>query len=370
MEPRRNLAYHHGKESHLDSAGNLHLLLQPVQRNSALIVAATRAGKVLAWLPIPLFLVALAVFSIRATDTAYGTPFLLITLNLVFGAFTSFIVFTLVSRSFLLRGTPDLLLIGCGALVWGCTALISTSANIQDVNVTVTIYNLGTILSAFCHALGSLLTGRAKPAFRSSGLILTAACVIVLALLFLAALGTLEQWTPVFFIQGTGGTPIRQTIVALSAACFLFAGVVIRPRQGQRVSPFAWWYSISTMLIAVGLAGLLLQYSFGTPVNWVARAAQYLGCTYMLAAAVLSAKDARDWEVPSPTSCRRPNTGMRTSSTSLPTASPSTNSATPAGSAASSRPTPPSAKCSATPRASCSPSTPRSWTPPPLPVSP
>ena len=76
--------------------------------------------KRLAWLPIPLLLVTMAVLWAADRPSSYESPYLLIALNLVFSTLVSGFIAYLMGRSFLIRGTPGLLMLGCGAVSLGC----------------------------------------------------------------------------------------------------------------------------------------------------------------------------------------------------------------------------------------------------------
>ncbi len=72
----------------------------------------------LAWIPIPVLLVAMAILWAGDLRTAYETPRLLMTLNFVFSTVASLFVAYLIGRSFLVRGRPGLLMLGCRRLRW------------------------------------------------------------------------------------------------------------------------------------------------------------------------------------------------------------------------------------------------------------
>jgi PAS domain S-box-containing protein len=100
---------------------------------------------------------------------------------------------------------------------------------------------------------------------------------------------------PPFFVQGQGGTLLRQAVVLAAISGFVLTAAVFRIAHRRAFSPFARWYTLALILIATGLFGVLLQSTFGSVLNWTARAAQYLGGIYMLVAAVASIRDSRDW---------------------------------------------------------------------------
>jgi len=273
---------------------------QPYRQTGAGGEAAQPAarGSVAAWLPIPLLLGVMAVLWIdEGRTSSYGTPYLLMTLNFVFTTLVSLFIAFLVGRSFLVRGTPALLLLGCGVLIWGAVGFVSVAVGKTDINSNVSIFNIGAWLSAFCHLAGAVLSLRPGLRMRASGMDLGFAYAAALALLALVAHATASGWVPVFFVQGWGGTPLRQAVVGSATGMFALSAVVLRVAHRKSLSPFLHWYTLALLLIATGSLGVLVQSSFGDPLNWTARGTQYLGGIYMLAAAVVSVRDSREWEV-------------------------------------------------------------------------
>ncbi len=261
-------------------------------------VASVGAVRV-AWWPIPLLLAAVVVLRLTGVEGEHGSPVLLISLNFVFSALTSLIVAFLAARSFLLRGSPGLLLLGCGVLVWGVATIVSVATEPHDVNKNITIYNAGAWLAALCHFSGALLSVRTRriPHFRA--LTLAATYSAALGALALVAYAAFDGWTPHFFIQGQGGTPVRQAVLASAAAMFVLTAIVLRAghHRSSSSSPFTYWYALAMLLITIGLSGVMLQTVFNGTLNWTARGAQYLGGLYMLMAAVVSVRDTQAWEI-------------------------------------------------------------------------
>ena len=125
----------------------------------------------LPFLPIPFFLAAVVVLSVAGAGVPRESPLLLAWLNLLFTTAASFLIAWLAGRSFLLRGTPDLLMLSCGALVLGVSSPLGVVAGIlrsrspsDFANLAVTIHTGSVLLSALCHAAGAIATARrARP---------------------------------------------------------------------------------------------------------------------------------------------------------------------------------------------------------------
>jgi len=259
----------------------------------------------LAWLPIPLLLAATLVLWRADLRVAHESPYLLVTLNFVFTTTVSLFIAYLIARSFLIRGTPGLLMLGCGVLFLGFAGFLGGVIARGDPNVLVTIHNSGVLLSAGCHLTGALLSRGPKRARRIAGLWLAAAYAAVLCTLGLVAIFTLARWTPVFFVQGQGGTPLRQFVLGAAIAVFLVTAVLLRVTHRRSSSTFVYWYALALGLLAIGLFGVLIQTSAGSLLGWTGRATQYLGGVYMLLAAITSVRESRVWEISLEESLRR-----------------------------------------------------------------
>jgi hypothetical protein len=70
----------------------------------------------LAWVPIPVLLVAMLALWAADLRTAYQLPLLQLALYGVTSTLVSLLIATLIGRSFLLQRKPGLLLLGCGVL--------------------------------------------------------------------------------------------------------------------------------------------------------------------------------------------------------------------------------------------------------------
>ncbi len=164
----------------------------------------TRHSRRLAWLPIPLVWTAMAVLWMGDWHASYELPYVLMALNFLFSTLASMFIAYLIARSFVVRGTPELLMLACGVFLWGAAGCVGAAAP-ADANIQITIHSAGVWLSALCYLTGAVLSWRPKPALRTAGLWLAAACTLALGVLGLVALSAVGHWTPAFFLQGQGG---------------------------------------------------------------------------------------------------------------------------------------------------------------------
>jgi PAS domain S-box-containing protein len=256
-----------------------------------------------AWLPVPIFLAAIAILFFLDPGRSYEQPRLLLVLNLVSSALPSVFVAYLCAQSFLARGVPGVLLLGCGVLLWGAAGMVGVAAGLVELrgpnfaNTAITIHNSSVWLSAVCQLAGAVLLLQPRRAMREPGLWLSVACTITLGLVGLVTLATLGHWTPTFFVQGRGGTPLRQFVLGSGTGMFVLTSVLLWLTARRTASSFAYWFSLAQALIAVGLLAVMEQSAQGSILGWTGRAAQFLGSAYMLGAAIVSTRESRAWGI-------------------------------------------------------------------------
>jgi len=251
----------------------------------------------LAWLPIPLLLVIMAVFADAKLGDIHDSFYLRLALNFVFLTLVFLFVAYLVGRSFLSRSTPGLLLLGCGVLIWGVGAAASIVLGRRDVNVAVTIFNLGACLAALCHLAGVSLSIRPRRALHPAGVWLASGYVGALLVLGLISILAIDGRVPIFFVEGQGSTTVRHLVLGSAVAMFALAAILLWTTNRKSLSPFAYWYSYALALFAVGLFGTLFPSSFSSVLFWTARSTQWLGGVYMLIAAIASVRESHGWGI-------------------------------------------------------------------------
>lgn len=258
----------------------------------------------MAWLPIPLLLVAISLLWAVDSGIAYELPYLQIGLSFCLSTLVSLLIVYLIGRSFMTNGMPGLLLLGCGALFWGSAGFLASIATLIrdgyehiDQNALVTIHNICAWISALCHLAGAAFSLRWRFALGTSYFWLAMSFAIAFVTVALVVWMVLSSWTPVFFIQGQGGTPVRQLVLGSAIAMFVFTAILLRAMNHSRASCFINWYSLALLLLAVGLFGVMIQSVHGSLLGWAGRGAQFLGGVYMLAAAFMSIRESGKHEI-------------------------------------------------------------------------
>ena len=198
----------------------------------------------------------------------------------------------LIGRSFLASGTPGLLLLECGVILWSLAGTVGDAVAPNDANVNATIFNTVIFLAGLCHLAGAVLSLRPQQALALRPCGWLAASALALGALWLVTHAALAGWLPVFFIPGQGGTLVRYCVLISAIAAFVLSAGLMLAGQREARAPFTAWYALAMLSLSVGLFGIMIQLSFGSVVNWLARTAQWLGGLYLLFAAVAALRES------------------------------------------------------------------------------
>src|SRR5262245_47122360 len=203
-----------------------------------------------AWLPIPVFLLAVLIAWAVESGNAYPAGTLTFVFQLFCVTLASAVVAWFLARSFLASGAPGLLLLACGSVLWGLAGAAAGAFSGGDINRSITIHNLCVSVSAACHLLGALLSTHPRMLL-ARGWWLLAAFTAVLATFALVIFATQSSWPPVFFLQGEGGTWVRQALLGCSISMFVVSGLIV-DGGGRPSVAFSRWYRLGLLLVAVG----------------------------------------------------------------------------------------------------------------------
>ena len=246
----------------------------------------------LAWLPIPLLVAAIIAARVAGLRESYMSEALRLVLSFTFYTLVSLGTLVLVGRSFLASGTPGLLLLECGVVLWSLAGTVGDVVAPSDANVNATIFNTGILLAGLCHLAGAILSLRPQRAFRALPLWLVVGIALALAALWFVTHAAQAHWLPVFFIPGHGGTLVRYCVLISAIVMFVLSSSLLLAGHREARTPFTSWYALAMLLLAVGLFGIMIQLSFGSVVNWLGRTAQWLGGLYLLFAAVAALRES------------------------------------------------------------------------------
>lgn len=238
------------------------------------------------WLTVAGMLIVIIGLWVADSRILFESPFLLTILNLGFCTVVLLLIAGLIGRSFLARGEPGLLLLGCGALVWALAGFAAARATYRDVNITPCISAVSGFISAGCHLAGVWISLHSRVPLRQPrnwlliGYALSALCVGSVAW------GAFAGWIPVFFVQGHGGTPLRYVLLTLAILMFSVTAGLLMEDYRTRRSSFSYYYALALSLIAAGFFGVMIQRSVFSALFWVSVSTQLIGGIYMLLAAL------------------------------------------------------------------------------------
>jgi signal transduction histidine kinase len=248
-----------------------------------------------AWVPVPVLLAVTIVFWAAGLQSPYESIYLLLVLNIVFVALVCLVAAYLITRSFLARGAPGLLLLGCGVVLWGPAGVVATAVARGDANISITVYNSCVWLSGLCHLAGVLVSLRSRRSLSPAALWLPVAYALAVGAVVLVALAALAGWIPPFFLEDRGRTPVHQVVLFSAAVMFSFTALLLDATRRRPASGFVHWYALALLLMAIGLFGVMLQTYHASILGWTGRATQSLGGLYLLGAAIASVRESRVW---------------------------------------------------------------------------
>ena len=251
------------------------------------------------WLPIGIFFVAIGALCRLDIRTVMENHVLLTFLNLICSSLPAFLVVYLAARSFFLTGDLALSFMGTGMLVWGLTTvLVGPFGN--DTNALLTIHNSGVFLAGFfCLAsavLYSTFPSDKREGFHFTGLVSIFVYMTGVLSVMLLTWAVTRHSLPLFLTRGGATTHLRQLVLGAVVAQFALAAIIFRLIFVRERHAFFHWYSLGLILFTIGLLGVWLTVP-GTPLNWAARAAQFLAGPYFIIAALALKRGGGDWRI-------------------------------------------------------------------------
>ena len=251
----------------------------------------------IAWLPLPLFSIAVIGLWLSDIKAPLEYPALFIALNLLFATLPALGIAFLFLRNFLLTGAWGVALFGSGAVLWSVSGLSSLVPVVTEhvgpsVNVIGANHNLTVWAASVCTLAGAALLQRGWSPARRRQAVAAAAYGLALGAAACIVFMVLQDLTPVFFVQGKGASLQREIVLASTIFAIILTLLLLRKGVSLR-SPFLDWFALALILFAVGNAGLMLQSTPGGVLGWVSHAAQFLGGGYMLVAAYAAFRDTK-----------------------------------------------------------------------------
>lgn len=98
-------------------------------------------------------------------------------------------------------------------------------------------------------------------------------------------LAALWDWTPEFFVENTGGTFVRNLVLASALFMLLLTVKLLQTETGAPQSKFVRWYTLSLLLLSMSSFGLIFARKFIGKMSWSSQTVQYVSSIYMFMAA-------------------------------------------------------------------------------------
>jgi PAS domain S-box-containing protein len=253
----------------------------------------------LAFIPIPVSLILIASLDAIVPPSLFYDPgWLIAVTNTIFVGVTGLIVAFVALRNYQATGRIQLLLLGCGVLVFGIGGIAAGLARglPNGANVNVTVYNTAALAGAIFHFVAALmlLVGLSpEVGERQKGTWLTVGYAGILVFTTLLTFSAVRGMIPPFFIQMHGPTPLRQVILGSADILFAFSFVIFIGTYFRSRDEFLYWYSLALVLTSISLTAFFIQRSVGSPVGWIGRSSQYLAGIYFLVALLAAGRSAR-----------------------------------------------------------------------------
>jgi len=256
-----------------------------------------RFGRALPIIPIPLFVI-LAVFLYLlqfGSSVIFDPPGLLPLLNLLFLFICPMVVGYLAAKGYLETGSATLITLGSGVFSLALGSLIAGFLlPVKGPNAVITIHNISAFLAGAFHFTGGAMVFAGFQPEQDAHKRKVKLIIIftgIFALLVILTFWVLQGILPVFFVQAQGPALLRQIILGFAVLSFFLSGLLFMKLYRNSQSSFLYWYTLALFLISIGLCCVFLQKSFGSPIGWLGRIAQYIGGVYLVAAVFSGARE-------------------------------------------------------------------------------
>jgi hypothetical protein len=205
-----------------------------------------------------LLLVVAALYALRPEPLAsLGLVFPILTI--VFITSCSLVVTYVAVKAYSSEGLLSVLLLGCGALVFGCTSLLAAMfLGSQGQNFSATIFATGAAVSGTFHLTCASLTYRGDSPKPSRGRqafpLVSLASLLVVLIVVVAIAGVLPA-----FYAGVGTTALDRVVLGFASIAFASSAAVMLAVFSSSRSEVLMWYSLALAATAAGLVGIALS---------------------------------------------------------------------------------------------------------------
>jgi PAS domain S-box-containing protein len=254
--------------------------------------------RLLGFIPVPTLIGMIAVLYLTVNPLVrYDPGWLIAITNTLFVGLICFAVAYISMRNYRLTGRIQILLLGCGLLIFGIGGVIAGFVRglPGGANLNVTVYNIGALVGALFHfAAAIILLSGISPevGYKHKDRLLFYCYGGIIIFMALLTLASFRGMIAPFFIQGVGPTPMRQVILGTADILFAFSFIVFFGTYFRNKEAFLYWYSLALALTSISLTAFFIESSVGSPVGWTGRFSQYLAGVYFLIALLTAIRSA------------------------------------------------------------------------------
>lgn len=239
-------------------------------------------SKILGKFAVILFFLLIVFLLILDFNGTYENQTILLIMNTLFTGVVPVVVAGMAARTFLQDNGTGALLMGCGMLVFGLGSIATGILRFlpDSANVSITVYNTCALVGSGCHLWASQI-GQGPRLCQNLPKRINLFLAYFGAMVFVAglAVAALRGITPAFFDE-SGSTRLRDMVLWSAITMYFGAAVAFGGKYRELHSRHLYWYSLSLLMIALGLIGVSMARGMGTPLGWAGRAAQYTGAGF------------------------------------------------------------------------------------------
>lgn len=242
--------------------------------------------------PLILYAVVVAGLHLMGLQWESDVPMLLPLLNAAI-FFSAIVASVLAARAFMHGGSPALLTLGAGSLVFGLAAMSSALlVSFVSVDTAVTTHNTAALIAGLL-LLSSVIGGDvARVGSQSRRRALFRMYLALVAVVAVVALVSYLGVIPAYMTPD--GQPTNLRTLVLGSAILAYASAAVASAMLARVTGrrFLRWFSVGLGFVTLGLIAVGLG-RVGSAVGWVGRASQLAGQLYIVASLFAALRERR-----------------------------------------------------------------------------
>jgi PAS domain S-box-containing protein len=254
----------------------------------------------LAWLSIPLFVIAIVVLSALGIDAVRDSRVVYTTFSTLFVSAAGLAIAYLAARSYVASGAGNILSFGAAALALAVTYVLAGVFYTTREHL-ITLHNVGFCLSGALFVASAIWSLADRPP--RTDRVRARRDVVLAYLTVLLVMGavvwvTMVEKSPDFYVEGQGYTLLRHFVFGTGIVAFVVASGLFLLLYRRIPSHFLLWCFTGLGLFGAVTAVTVLTGAVpGSATAWASRSGQWLAGVYLLVA-VFSLEPRREWVLP------------------------------------------------------------------------